>query len=134
MPLTDNEKIRIQFHLCWTPYSQVLNVTGIVVDHNVVTMLRRNLEDCPESALTTVRECLCECEKILGQIKEARDRFGVSEVDGIKLNSEKQMQLLNDEYNRWRKALADLFGGHINLWSTLNEQLGVSGGLRENYR
>ena len=133
MPLTEHEKIRIQFHLCWTPYSQVINVTGRVVDHQIVTMLRRNMEECPEAALSTVRECLCECEKILGQLKAARERFGVSEVEGIKLDSSTQMRLLDDEYNRWRKALADLFGGHINLWSLLNEQLGVSGGLMERY-
>jgi len=133
VPLSDDEKIRIQFHLCFTPYSQVINVSGIAVDHNIVSMLRRNMDTCPEGALATVRECLCECEKILAQIKAARDRFGVSEVDGIKLNTTEQMVLLNDEYNRWRKAMADIFGGHINLWSLLNEQLGVGGGLRENY-
>jgi hypothetical protein len=44
------------------------------------------------------------------------------------------MALLDDEYNRWRKHLADMFGGHINLWSLLNEQLGVGSGLREIYQ
>ena len=133
MPLNDDEKVRIQFHLCWTPYSQVINVSGIVVEHNVVTMLRRNMDDAPEAAMATIRECLCECEKVLVQIKAARDRFGVSQIGEIKLDSQQMMMLLNDEYNRWRKALADLFGGHINLWSLLNQQLGVTGGLQECY-
>lgn len=133
MALTDDEKVRIQFHLCWTAFNQVLNVTGIVVDHNIVTMLRRNMEEAPDGALPTIRRCLCECEKILDQISAARERFGVKKMDGIELDAREQMMLLDDEYNRWRKHLADCLGGHINLWSLLNEHLGVSGGLQEMY-
>jgi hypothetical protein len=133
MPLTDDEKVRIQFHLCWTAFNQVLNVSGIVVDHQVVSMLRRNMDEAPEGALPKIRECLCECEKIQGEMKSARKRFGVKEVDGARFDAREHMMLLDDEYNRWRKHLADCLGGHINLWSLLNEQLGVAGGLRENY-
>lgn len=133
MALTEDEKVRIEYHLCWTSFSQVLNVTGVVVDHQVVTMLRRNMNEAPEKSLPKIRECLCECEKIEGEIKSARKRFGVKEVDGAKFDAREQMDLLDNEYNRWRKHLADCLGGHINLWSLLNEQLGVATGLRENY-
>jgi len=134
MPLTDDEKGKIAWHLGWTEYPQVLNVSGIVVDHNIVTMLRRNIEECPESAIGRVRRCLCECDKIIDQISAAREKFGVKQVDGIVLDASEQMRLLDDEYNRWRYHLADMFGGHINLWSFLNRnRLGTVSGLQECY-
>jgi len=132
--LTDDEKGKIAWHLGWTEYPQVLNVSGIVVDHNIVTMLRRNIEECPDSALGRVRRCLCECDKIIDQISAAREKFGVKQVDGIVLDASEQMRLLDDEYNRWRYHLADMFGGHINLWSFLNRnRLGTVSGLQECY-
>jgi len=103
--LTDDEKGKIAWHLGWTEYPQVLNVSGIVVDHNIVTMLRRNIEECPDSALGRVRRCLCECDKIIDQISAAREKFGVKQVDGIVLDASEQMRLLEAFANQTALAL-----------------------------
>jgi len=133
MALTDAEKGQIAQHLGWTTYPQTISVTGIPVYHQIVSMLRINLEEFPDDdgLLQRVRRVLCECNTILDQRSAARKRFGVESIGEVSLNGEKQIDLLDREYNYWRYMLADFFGGHINLFSLMNAHLGTPAGVVE---
>lgn len=136
MALTDAEKGQIAQHLGWTTYPQTISVTGIPVYHQIVSMLRINLERFPADQpdlLVRVRRVLCECNTILDQRSAARRRFGVEQIGEVHLDAAKQMQLLDDEYNYWRYTLGDFFGGHVNYFSLMNAHLGTSSGVAENY-
>ncbi len=135
MQLTAEEKYAIEFHLGWVMDTQVINVTGIIVDHNVVGMLRRNIENCPEGKVPRTREVLCECEKILNELKGARRRLGVRRLDEAEFDSEQQILGLEREYQRWTDILSDMYGGHKNAFSSLHNRIGntATGGLMEPY-
>lgn len=135
MPLTDEEKHSIEFHLGWVQDTQVLNVTGLIVDHNIVGMLRRNIENCAENKVARTRQVLCECESILKELSAARRRLGVLQMDEAKFDPDKLIMGLETEYQRWTDILSDMFGGHKNAHSSLHNRIGntATGGLQEPY-
>lgn len=133
MPLTETEKHSIEYHLGWVQDQQVLAMQGNVVEHEIISMLRRNVNACTEDKVYRVREALCECQKVQDQIKAARSKFGVQKIGDITYSSREAIELLNDEYLRWTRKLADIFGGHENLYSRERQQLGGGGGMMESY-
>lgn len=133
MPLTDTEKHSIEYHLGWVQDSQALLLNGNVVAHQIISLLRHNIERTEENKVYRVREALCECQKIQDSLKEVRGKFGAVRIGDIEYDAEKAVQLLDNEYLRWTRKLADMYGGHENLYSRERQQLGGGTGMTESY-
>lgn len=133
MPLTDTEKHSIEYHLGWVQDDQVLIMSGNLVAHQIVSMLRANILRTPEHKVYRVREALCECQKIQDQLKDVRGKFGAVRLGDIEYDAEKAVQLLDNEYLRWTRKLADIYGGHENLYSRERQQLGGGAPMMESY-
>jgi len=133
MPLTETEKHSIEYHLGWVQDEQVLAMNGNLVEHQIVSLLRANINNCTETKVYRVREALCECQKIQDQLKDVRGKFGAVRIGDITFDAEKAVQLLDAEYLRWTRKLADMFGGHENLYSRERQQLGGGTGMMESY-
>ena len=132
-PLTEKEKHDIEFHLGWVMDQQVLLMSGNVVDHQIVSLLRSNVNQCPVFKVERVREALCECQKVLDQMKAVRSKFGLTNSGDVSYDAQQAVQLLEDEYTRWTDILADMFGGHKNAYSRHHQRLTPMQGLRESY-
>ena len=133
MPLTETEKHSIEYHLGGVQDQQVLVMSGNIVEHQIISMLRANIIRTSEDKVYRVREALCECQKIQDQLKEVRGKFGAVKIGDITFDAEKAVQLLDNEYLRWTRKLADIYGGHENLYSRERQQLGGGGPMMESY-
>jgi len=133
MPLTDTEKHSIEYHLGWVQDEQALLLSGNVVAHQIISLLRHNIQRTAESKVYRVREALCECQKIQDQLKEVRGKFGAVRIGDIEYNAREAVEMLDYEYLRWTRKLADMYGGHENLYSRERQQLGGGAGMQESY-
>lgn len=131
--LTDTEKHSIEYHLGWVQDEQVLLMSGNPVDHQIVSLLRSNINKTPANKVYRVREALCECQKIQDQLKAIRERFGVTQVGNTTLDNREAIELLENEYTRWTDKLADMYGGHKNAYSLEHQRMGGAGVIMESY-
>lgn len=100
MPLTDTEKHSIEYHLGFVQDQQVLVMSGNLTWHQVISMLRANIDRTTEDKVYRVREALCECQKVQDQLKAVRERFGVKRVGDTELDNREAIELLENEYTR----------------------------------
>lgn len=133
MPLTDTEQHSIEYHLGWVQDAQALLLSGNVVAHQIISLLRHNIQRTEENKVYRVREALCECQKIQDQLKEVRGKFGAVRLGDIEYNAREAVEMLDYEYLRWTRKLADMYGGHENLYSRERQQLGGGAGMTESY-
>lgn len=133
MPLTDTEKHSIEYHLGWVQDTQVLAMQGNVTEHEIISMLRANIERTTEDKVYRVREALCECQRVQDELKAVRKRFGVKAVGSTALDNREAVELLENEYTRWTDKLADMYGGHKNPYSREHQQLTGASGVVESY-
>lgn len=133
MPLTDTEKHSIEYHLGWVQDTQVLVMSGNVTEHNVVSLLRANIERTTEDKVYRVREALCECQRVQDELKAIRKRFGVKKVGDTELDNYEAVMQLENEYTRWTDKLADMYGGHKNAYSLEHQRLTGAAGVTESY-
>ena len=133
MPLTDTEKHSIEYHLGFVQDQQVLVMSGNLTWHQVISMLRANIDRTTEDKVYRVREALCECQKVQDQLKAVRERFGVKKVGDTELDNREAIELLDNEYTRWTDKLADMYGGIKNAYSLEHQRLTGAPGVVESY-
>ncbi len=132
--LTPTEKHSIEYHLGWVQDTQVLAMSGNVTVHQVLSLLRSNIEKTTPDKVYRVREALCECQKVQDQLKGIRERFGVTQVGNTSLDNREAIELLENEYTRWTDKLADMYGGHKNAYSAEHQRIGgIPSGIMESY-
>ena len=133
MPLTETEKHSIEYHLGWVQDQQVLVMSGNLTVHQVLSMLRANIDRTTEDKVYRVREALCECQRVQDELKAVRKRFGVKAVGSTALDNREAVELLENEYTRWTDKLADMYGGHKNAYSLEHQRLTGAPGIVESY-
>ena len=134
MPLTPTEKVDIETHLGWLLFQQPLLVNGRITEHQIVSLLRSTVERTEEKAVFRVRECLCELQRCLDQKKSLRGRAGIVQVGDVKLDVEGGLRIIDEEFKAWANKLADIYGGHKNMYSLFLQQIGAAGNfLQESF-
>lgn len=134
MPLTPTEKTDIEYHLGWLLFQQPLLVNGRITDHQIVSLLRNTIEKTEEKSIFRVREALCELQRCQDETKRLRQRAGIKRVGDIELDVDAGLRTIDEEYKRWANKLADIYGGHKNLYSMFHNQIGNAGNsLQESF-
>lgn len=127
MPLTPTEKVDIETHLGWLLFQQPLLVNGNIVEHQMISLLRSTVERTEEKAVYRVRECLCELQRCLDERKRLRGRAGIVQVGDVKIDVSGGLMIIDEEFKVWANKLADIYGGHKNLYSLYHQQVGNVG-------
>ena len=134
MPLTPTEKTDIEYHLGWLLFQQPLLVNGRITDHQIVSLLRNTIEKTEEKSIFRVREALCELQRCQDETKRLRQRAGIKRVGDIELDVDAGLRTIDEEHKRWANKLADIYGGHKNLYSMFHNQIGNAGNsLQESF-
>lgn len=129
MPLSDQEKERVRYHLGYMGTSfggdQAAASLTYGIPRPAQTMFL--LESAIQTMLTNpytlerVRKLLCILDKVEAQIEAAACQLGVESVGGIKMRSAEpgrtHPDLLEREYVRWAKRLADVLGVPLYAYS-----------------
>ena len=123
MPLTPTEKVDIETHLGWLLFQQPLLVNGNIVEHQMISLLRSTVERTEEKAVYRVRECLCELQRCLDERKRLRGRAGIVQVGDVKIDVSGGLMIIDEEFKVWANKLADIYGGHKNLYSLYHQQV-----------
>lgn len=133
MALTPEEKVDIEYHLGWVLMQQVLLANGNIVEHQIESLLRTLVKDTEPKHEYRIREALCELQRCQDEKKALRQKAGVTQVGDVKLDVPGGLLVLDEEYKGWANKLADIYGGHKNMYSLYHQQIGNASTLRESF-
>lgn len=133
MALTTVEKVDIEYHLGWVLKQQVLLVNGNIVTHQIESLLRHLVNDTEQKHEYRIREALCELQRVQDEKKKLRQFAGVTQVGDTRLDVDKGLFTLDEEYKGWANKLADIYGGHKNMYSLYHQQIGNGSPLQESF-
>ena len=134
IPLTDTERTDIEYHLGWLLFQQPLLVNGRMTEHQVLSLLRNTINHTEASGVYRIREALCELQKCLDQKKALRGKAGIKRVGDVEIDVDAGLRTIDEEYKAWANKLADIYGGHKNLYSMFHAQIGsTSNTLQESF-
>jgi len=133
MALTTEEMVDIEYHLGWVLKQQVLLANGNIVEHQVVSLLRTLVYDTEPKHEFRIREALCELQRCQDQKKSLREKAGVTQVGDVKLDVAGGLMILDEEYKGWANKLADIYGGHKNMYSLYHQQIGNGSTLQDSF-
>lgn len=131
--LTTEEQVDIEYHLGWVLKQQVLLANGNIVEHQLVSLLRSLVRETEPKHEFRIREALCELQRCQDEKKALRRKAGIVQAGEVKLDVERGLRTLDEEYKGWANKLADIYGGHKNMYSLFHEQIGNGASLRESF-
>jgi hypothetical protein len=131
--LTTEEQVDIEYHLGWVLKQQVLLANGNIVEHQLVSLLRSLVRETEPKHEFRIREALCELQMCQDEKKALRGKAGIVQAGEVKLDVERGLRTLDEEYKGWANKLADIYGGHKNMYSLFHEQIGNGASLRESF-
>lgn len=131
--LTTEEQVDIEYHLGWVLKQQVLLANGNIVEHQLVSLLRSLVRETEPKHEFRIREALCELQRCQDEKKALRGKAGIVQAGEVKLDVERGLRTLDEEYKGWANKLADIYGGHKNMYSLFHEQIGNGASLRESF-
>lgn len=108
---TPREKERIKYFLSypdWVALAQSIQL-GVPQGSQPLFLVEGAFGRISPDARDSARSCLEECECIEQQLKQARSRFKVLQVENVKLNP-MEPQMLRKELLFWTTRLADVLG------------------------
>jgi hypothetical protein len=118
VPLTDQEKERVRYHLGYPQVRQVGSASfGIVKSQSTAFLLETSMQQVMEAACDRVRAILNVMDGIERREIEAQKRLAASQIDTLKLR-EDELPRLRDELKTWGYRLADLLGVPVYPLST----------------
>ena len=133
MALTAEEMVDIEYHLGWVLQQQVLLANGNIVAHQVTSLLRTLVHDTATKHEYRIREALCELQKCQDEKKALRQNAGIQQAGDVKINVADGLAILDEEYKGWANKLADIYGGHKNMYSLFHQQIGNGSSLQESF-
>lgn len=131
--LTAEEQVDIEYHLGWVLKQQVLLANGNIVEHQLVSLLRSLVRETEPKHEFRIREALCELQRCQDEKKSLRGKAGIVQAGEVKLDVERGLRTIDEEYKGWANKLADIYGGHKNMYSLFHEQIGNGASLRESF-
>lgn len=133
MALTSAEKVDIECHLGWVLRQSVLLANGNIVEHQVISLLRILVNDTLPKHEYRIREALCELQRCQDEKKRLRQMAGIQQIGDVKLDVDRGLFTLDEEYKGWANKLADIYGGHKNMYSLYHQQIGLGASLQESF-
>ncbi len=115
--LTEQEKERARYHLGYLNVQGAASIQfGIPRPLQTVFLLEQSFTSLIDAALPRLRRILRIMDDIEDQLIESQQRLSAKRLDGIELR-ENEPDLLEREYVRWGRRLADLLGTPIYPYS-----------------
>lgn len=123
--LTEEEKVQIRHHLGYLNVQEAATyLLGVPAGVQTQFTIELAMNKVLESALPRLRQIIGVLDKIEAQKVDDLELLAVEQVDTIKLRINEQLQL-DQEYIKWRAALANLLGTYPNP----NDQRFASAGV-----
>ncbi len=121
--LTEDEKVKIRSHMGFlnTSVGAALAL-GVPSASPILFILESAMNSILPQAEALTRRCIVELDCIEDQLSQARTRFSTSKVDAITFDAHEEYRL-EDQYSRWQRKLADIFGTPLNPFSRHNQRL-----------
>lgn len=117
MPLNDAEKERARYHLGYLEVSGAASIQlGIPRPLQTVFLVEQAMNNVIEAAVPRVRKIIGVMDRIEDKLCEALDRLAAKQLDGLILR-DNEHDMLEREYVRWGRRLADLLGAPIYPYS-----------------
>lgn len=115
--LSEQEKNSIRHH---TGYLVVAAVTSIQLGFprasQPMFLLESALNSLPETAVGQIRKYVAILDQLENQLVDAVSRFAAQKVGEITLR-DNETDMIEGEYSRWAKRLADDLGIPLNIYS-----------------
>jgi len=113
MPLTDEEKGRVRYHMGYPALTSNASLAmGVPVFTQTNFVLETNMVKILESAVETVRRILRVMDDIELKLIDAQDRLAAIQLEELHLR-EDETDKLEGEYRRWGYRLADTLAAPI---------------------
>jgi len=111
MPLSLPEKERVRYHLGYLSVQPAASIQfGLPRPQQTQFMVESAMNLLLEEAIPRVRDTLDTLDGIECRLRDgALDRLAAKRLGDLELR-DGEPELLEDEYNRWAKRLADIFG------------------------
>lgn len=129
--LTNDEKAQILRYLRypnWQALAQSFQL-GYPSEAQEEFLVRSSFDRISDDSLEYIRRDLCELRSIENQRSEARSRFKASQIGDIKIDPQKELDLLSREYDYWTGQLRDDLGVEMNPWSSVERKGAGMGGM-----
>jgi hypothetical protein len=110
MPLTDQDKMQIRRHLGYPLVaSQAAVAFGVPRPLSTSFILEQNMNQLMEIAVGAVRSYIAQLNCIEEKLVGAQNYLVAEKLEDLTLR-DNHPQLLEEEFNRWAKRLADALG------------------------
>lgn len=124
--LTDEERVKTRHHLGYLQVQAAFTfVLGIPAAVQTTFTVEGAFSRILPAALPEFRRQLSILDRIENQMVDDLELLAVSEVDEIKVRPDEQAQLWK-EYEKWRRALANMMGIAPNPWDMRLRGAGVN--------
>ena len=124
--LSDEEKFRILHHTGYILTSPVASIQlGIPRASQPMFLVQAQMERIPQPAVGIIRKYIAIMDQIEDKLFDAMDRFEAKELGEITLRDD-ETTMLEKEYCRWARRLADDLGVPLNPFSERFRMLGMS--------
>ena len=129
MPLSNEEKSRIYYHLGW-PQVDALAVIqfGMPAMSQPMWLIATALERVQEVALPKLREVLKECDDCEKLLSKSRKYLVAESLGELKLRAGHQ-GLIRKEYQDWVNKVCDILGATMNVYSARFRYQASGGGV-----
>jgi len=117
MPLTDQEKQRVRYHLGYPSLTDAASVAfGVPMMNQTNFLVESALTRLLEASLPQVRQISSVMDGIEQKLIDAQDRLAAQKLEELTLNNN-EPDMLEKEYRRWGNRLADIVGAPIYPYS-----------------
>lgn len=129
MALSAAERERVGYHLGYLQVSGAASIQlGIPRPLQTVFLLEQALNNVIEAAVPRVRRIIGVMDGVETKLCEAQDRLAAQQLDSLTLR-ENEPDMLEREYVRWGKRLADLLGVPLYPYSERYRNTVTSGNI-----
>jgi len=117
MPLSEDEKVRVRYHLGYPMLSANPSLSlGVPIDTPLMTLLQRAFDIILPQAEPMIRRLIVICDQKDLEVSEASDRLSVAKAEGVEMRVD-ETDAREREYMRWVARLSDALHAPIYPFS-----------------
>lgn len=117
MPLTNDEKQRVRYHLGYPALTDAASVAfGVPTMNQTNFLVQSAMDRLLESSLEQVRKICAIMDGIDERLIEAQERLAATQLEELHLRDD-EPDLLDKEYRRWGYRLSDILGSPVYPFS-----------------
>lgn len=117
MPLTNDEKQRVRYHLGYPALTDAASVAfGVPTMNQTNFLVQTAMDKLLESSLEQVRKICNILDGIDERLIEAQERLAATQLEELHLR-DGEPDLLDAEYRRWGYRLSDILGAPVYPFS-----------------